>query len=306
MFKKIFLGLLFIFQINNLSFASNNTTAQTVCPGNTSLYCHLNPTDLARGEHNIEYSCMSANQVGNDNNVHYPVVDGLCPLEPPSVNIYIGGFEDGLYVCGIDILGHLCELDDANTNADFLVVDGNNVGKSYTWDAPLLTEEGNLDLGKTTQLHLNSFRFGTIYRVKYCYDYERVISGTDLTVNQTGFLTGNFKATVANSSTAGNYVTLADVKAELSYECEDRLGPVTFQEFPEVFYPFNENTTNELSIFAEFNLNNNGTGKCWFEAKFTEGNVGKIRPINRATNSNGITTGKIQTSLDLKMDLIQN
>jgi len=301
MIKLISLGFLFVLNINFV-FASNNTTANSNCPGNTSLYCHLNPTDLSRGEHNIVYSCMSQNQINNSSNVHYVVTDGLCPLIPPSVNIYVGGFEDGLYVCAVDILGHQCELDDTNENADSLVVDGVNVGKHYEWDAPVLSEFGNTDLGKTTQLHLNSFRFGTIYKVKYCYDYERVISGTDLILNQMGQLRGNFTATVANSSVAGNYVNLADVSAELTYECEDYLGPVYADNG--TFYPFNENTTNELEIMADFDLSTNSIGKCWFEATFSEGNIGNIRPINRSA-ADGVTTGKIQTSVDLEMQLIQ-
>lgn len=317
MYKQILMGLIFLGHLCT-GFASNNTTLETVCPGRTSLYCHLNPTDLLSGEHNIVYSCMSINQLANDNNVHYLVKDGMCPLVevPPEenrstessanhvVDIFMGGFEDGLYVCGVEIVGHQCDLDDTNENGDFLEVDGRNVGNHFEWAPPVLTTTGTTDLGKTTELHLNSFRFGTIYKVKYCYDYERVTSGTGIVISgQEGRLSGNFEAIVANSGLAGNYVNLADISAELSYECEDYLGPVNMDN--QTFYPFNENTSNSLEVSGIFNLGSTGTGKCWFEAKFIEGNIGKIRPINQNA-ANGVTTGRIQTTLDLKMDLIQN
>jgi hypothetical protein len=218
-----------------------------------------------------------------------------------TLNIHMGGFEDGLYVCKVEVLGHLCDLDDANVDADVITDAQGNLlgdGKSYTFDAPVMTSVGTSD-HQTTELHLNSFRFGSMYRVTYCYNFNRVVSRN--VTNQSGHLYGSMSARMA----ADNYASVAGVSATLDYSCSDSLGPVAAGT-PVTYTGLDASSNNTLDVDAIFaNLGVNLTGHCEFTVDFVEdGNVGTIRPVDHTTND-GVTLGTINSDVDLNMDLIQ-
>lgn len=221
-----------------------------------------------------------------------------------TLDIKMGGYEDGLYVCKVEILGHECKLDDAKTEADFLAVDGVVVPNktSVEFPAPSLSTNGSSD-NQSTELHLNSFRFGTMYKVTYCYDFNRVVTtplvSNPHALNQKGELTGYINSKVALTE----YTDRAGVYGELSYECNDTLGFVAADS--EDILDFSLNSTTTLDVNAIFDLGLNTTGSCVFEATYYEGNVGDIRPVNKNSND-GLWRGTIQTNVHLEMDLIQN
>lgn len=215
-----------------------------------------------------------------------------------TLEIEMGGYEDGLYVCGVEIVDHLCLEDDTSSNADFLVVGTTNYGKSWTIDqAPVLTTSGSSD-SKTIKVHLNSFRFGSVVEVKYCYEFNRVVSGAN-TAAQYGYLSGYVNATLTDS----DYIEIADLSAELSYSCylgaktnivaegdsgSDFLGPLTKDSVIKYTLPGS----------VEFDLSATSTGGCHFYATFTEGKIGTIRPLKA---DGTLYSGQIKTNVHLEM-----
>ena len=220
-----------------------------------------------------------------------------------TLNIHMGGFQDGLYVCKVEVTGHLCDLDDANVDADVLTDAQGNLlgdGKSYTFPKPAMTSNGTTD-NQSSELHLNSFRFGSMYRVTYCYDYRRATSRR--VTNQEGLLTGSMAANTA----LDDYAAIAGVSATLDWSCSDTLGTVAAAAAPVTYNALDNSANNTLDVLAIFpDLGISQTGSCVFTVDFVEdGNVGAIRPVH-ATNSDGITHGTIDTDVNLSMDLIQN
>jgi len=220
-----------------------------------------------------------------------------------TLNIHMGGFQDGLYVCKVEVTGHLCDLDDANVDADVLTDAQGNLlgdGKSYTFPKPAMTSNGTTD-NQSSELHLNSFRFGSMYRVTYCYDYRRATSRR--VTNQEGLLTGSMAANTA----LDDYAAIAGVSATLDWSCSDTLGTVAAAAAPVTYNALDNSANNTLDVLAIFpDLGISQTGSCVFTVDFVEdGNVGAIRPVH-ATNVDGITHGTIDTDVNLSMDLIQN
>ncbi len=224
------------------------------------------------------------------------------------LDIEMGGYEDGLYVCAVEIVGHDCKLDDAKANADFIEVGNINYGKKWEIAADDIPELGVVDNGHSAsaKLHLNSFRYGTKYKVTYCYDFKRVVTSWSSLgeeyqpeINQQGALTGLVKFTLGD----GNYFDVAGLSAELSYSCADDEGDITGDDFND-WSTLVAGATHTLSITELlFDLGRNLEGSCRFTAKFVEGNVGDIRPL---TDLDKTHVGVINTNASANMELIQN
>jgi len=209
-----------------------------------------------------------------------------------TLDIYMGGFDDELYVCGVKLLGHECDLDDTNANGDFFIIDG--VAKS---EREIRFTKDNTPT--STQLHLNSFRFGAVYQVIYCYNYDRVVTSPRIRLAQQGHLHGTFGAIVTNNE----YTDVAKVYANLEYTCKDDGGAVIDSDYVDIEHDeLTLNTRQTMDIDTTINLGSNNKGLCTFTATFAEGEVGNIRP----TNNGSIHYGQIKTGVDLYMDLIQN
>jgi len=314
----------------------------------TALMCHVTPAEGSGQVDQVDFQCMNmASQCavrasngwclidGNPSDVHWPVVNGECkapgitttnndPDCPTGTNenctacttntashildIEMGGYEDGLYVCAVEIVGHDCKLDDAKANADFIEVGNINYGKKWEIAADDIPELGVVDNGHSAsaKLHLNSFRYGTKYKVTYCYDFKRVVTSWSSLgeeyqpeINQQGALTGLVKFTLGD----GNYFDVAGLSAELSYSCADDEGDITGDDFND-WSTLVAGATHTLSITELlFDLGRNLEGSCRFTAKFVEGNVGDIRPL---TDLDKTHVGVINTNASANMELIQN
>lgn len=204
-----------------------------------------------------------------------------------TLDIYMGGFEDNLYVCKVELLGHLCEDEEGPSilAADFLTnVNGGGTLGTLSADKKVLTisqaqYEASVTSQNYTQVHLNSFRYGSKYAVTYCYDYTRITTrdlagGNTLSFNQIAKLEGMFNLRVTDDSNYASYVGLAKPVVDFSAEC-DHYGDFTgynnyVNEFPyELTGPTGSNDV-EFDFEALIDLSNTTSNECRFTFTFTE------------------------------------
>lgn len=269
------------------------------------------------------------------------------------LDVYMGGYRDRLYVCEIEILGHQCEgkYQDVNMAADYLttinggssnnfqnlVVPGTN-GKKISINAKQwqsLSKPANLSevgggRGFFTQLHLNSFRYGSIYRVTYCFDYQRQTTEGDHGNNegynhenrdfltnsydydQAGWLKGFMKMFVKDMASQGpSYWNEAHPKVRFDFECNDRpyntanegehaVGP--FSTGMVTTGPLGSVTSHTWSLDSEnimIPLDYDTRGQCKFHFTFKEDKVGQLRKFNEGKTFKSWIKTKVKAGVQL-------
>lgn len=277
-----------------------------------------------------------------------------------TLDVYMGGFTDNLYVCEIEILGHQCEgkYQDHNGAADFLTTKNGYNHSSNDPNYQQFIKDGGKklelsfqewkDLNKPgtydetgafhTQLHLNSYRYGSEYKVSYCYFYKRQTTrengfdgmgewyndpGNDFLDDYGYDQAGQILAKMKMHVDTTDYIDEAKTKVKLSYACAGG-GSLHIMKFLRKwpYIVFGEGSSNDFFLVHD-NLNwSNMTDKNWkpgkdtapimvpldidsyggckFTFHFKEGKVGKIRKYNEP----GTIKSFIKTKVDVKMNLI--
>lgn len=223
----------------------------------------------------------------------------------PPINVItfdFAGYKDGLYICGVEIVDHLC-TDEKNTpsEADHITIDGKYMGHKWKMpndEKPELGTAGS-DYRKTINIHLNSFEFGSVIEVKYCYDFMK--EETTSEVEHMGYMSGDISSTLGDS----DYFDMAGLSAWYGYKCwmnrkimyvgdsaDNFPGPLTRGSEIRFLLPDMEMDMGDMKV-----------GGCIFKAKFTEENFGTIRSLKPGTGlgQNRLYSGFIYTDVDLEM-----
>jgi len=261
--------------------------------------------------------------------------NGTANVASHTLDVYMGGFKDGLYVCKIEIEGHECEgkYQDHNPAGDYLTILAKDKpfqtlvssnGKTISFGKPDLSNDGyrhwlftaNHTLKHKkhfySQVHLNSHRYGSKYSITYCYDWDRLTTEGDhgwdnldgYGFDQFGKLTGALKVYVTDKHNVPSYWNDAQPKAQIAYSC--------MIDGMDVVY---SGTTSESNLSHSLRkilyktpipLDYNTYGHCEFKFTFTEGRVGEIRDHNGLVSADSAVTKKswLKTFVDVNMTLI--
>ena len=239
------------------------------------------------------------------------------------LDVYMGGYSDYLYVCEIEVLGHQCDDRDVKKEGDYLttknssgptfqnLVQSTNEGKGKkivinynqwkhingTTTAP--GHSGNVK-AFYTQLHLNSFKYGSEYKVTYCFDWKRQTTEGDSGFNYLGNYgydqAGRLAAHMRLKINTFDYWNDADTKVKMGWSCEDgrqeNSGHISgWKDVSSAGIHYDWNEMIPLDYDAE--------GQCRFTFHFKEGKVGQLRPYRPDTLKSWI-----KTSVEANMNLI--
>lgn len=304
--KKIFMFIGIILATTNISFADNNNSSnyEVVQCGGCSIGAGSCFTDSNRrtgrmcsepinGQCAIGYTqCLAEVEVEEEDCPNCP--SGTSGEASYDLEIEMGGFKDGLYVCEVGFNAHKCAAKNRNPKGDHIVVGSEII--TVESGAKTFSAEEAITAG-SAKVYLNSSNYGAAYYVKYCYDYTKVVVGDAAhlaTLDLEGDFYGNVTLDIADG---GGYYSHAGVEGNVTVTCGGvvEATPISLDSNLEQSVPFSH----------LFNLNGpvntplqNG---CTFEIEFSETMRDYVRQLK---DDNSTYSATISTGVKFWMDLL--
>ena len=210
------------------------------------------------------------------------------------LEIEMGGFKDGLYVCEVGFNAHKCAAKNRNPKGDHIVVGSEII--TVESGAKTFSAEEAITAG-SAKVYLNSSNYGAAYYVKYCYDYTKVVVGDAAhlaTLDLEGDFYGNVTLDIADG---GGYYSHAGVEGNVTVTCGGvvEATPISLDSNLEQSVPFSH--LFDLNGPVNTSLQNG----CTFEIEFSETMRDYVRQLK---DDNSTYSATISTGVKFWMDLL--